>query len=278
MAKTKYVIDEFISNNGQQVYKLKESDKYYYLQGTPLEPSNKKGLLDFLCNYSYKIKSVTIIKDNITNTFTIGERITRTDGGNNIIKLFRITQNNYEVVLDGGINYSLNNISKYVEPIVVPAVKMIKNKNTKEQHKDIFTLENKILSLNTIPIRLEKTLKKRKETPKEFLIKFFTDYNNEKNTIYCDTLIVQTATGKRRSLGDIFMIMRYYYPDITLTEVLTLLYNTLPNYFGNGFRTSYCNTIKKRVWYYNKGFANGNYSPSTLDEYGYNSQWYESKL
>lgn len=113
-------------------------------------------------------------------------------------------------------------------------------------------IEETILQKNTRAIRLEKTKKKTvKEMGLEsFLVKFFTEWNNEKNTIYADDKSIQTDMEKRRSLGDIYMICKYYFPDMTLKELFHLLYNKLFDLVNEGFRTSHCNTIHKRVWYH----------------------------
>ena len=99
-----------------------------------------------------------------------------------------------------------------------------------------------------VPLRLKGILKKREESLEEFLIKFFQDFNNKNNTIYANNRRVQTDTGRRRSFGDIFRICRYYYPNCTIEEVKTLLYETLPDKVER-FRSSYCTTINKRVFY-----------------------------
>lgn len=134
-------------------------------------------------------------------------------------------------------------------------------------------------------IRLQGVKKKRKETLQEFLIKFFTRWNPEgvkadpekrKDTIFTDNKEVQTEAGKRRSLGDIYMICKYYYPDMTLEELLHELYISLPNHFEQGYRTSYCNTIKKRVWYFDETRKNLFYDKTTHDEYKNPYRYYVS--
>lgn len=97
-------------------------------------------------------------------------------------------------------------------------------------------------------LRVQGLLKKRKETLEKFLINFFTKWNLNKNTLYVDTNEVQTEPGKRRSFGDIYSIVKYYYPNTHVRELKTLLYETLYHKVPN-FRTSPCNQIKKRVWY-----------------------------
>ena len=143
-----------------------------------------------------------------------------------------------------------------------------------KQTQEISDLQQLIISNNPIPIRIKGLLRKRKETVEEFLIKFFTDWNLEKETIYTNDSSIQTNSGKRRSLGDIYMICKYYYKDITLNEVLNLLYNVLTKSVETGFRSSYCTTIKKRVWYYLDGSNNQVYNKDQDDEYGNEYNFY----
>lgn len=126
------------------------------------------------------------------------------------------------------------------------------------------------------PIRLEKTKRARKESPHEFLISFFTSWNCEKNTLYADDNTIQTGAAKRRSLGDIFMICKYYYPEITLAEVIYELYIALKEHFGNGYRTSYCHMLNKRVWYFDADRKNLFYDKTKYDEYGKPYRYYLS--
>lgn len=135
-------------------------------------------------------------------------------------------------------------------------------------------------------IRLEKTLKKTaiKLGPERFLIKFFKEYNNSRNTIYVisgeeEEERIQTKVGKRRSLGDIYRICNYYFPTITLKEVIQLLYVTLPAALqGQGFRTSLCSQIHKRVWYFDNRKEDLISGKTQSDEYGHSYDWYISNL
>ena len=147
------------------------------------------------------------------------------------------------------------------------------------------TLQRIIIFSYTRPIRLERTLRVRKETLAVFINKFFTEWNgnNEideeqgeyKNTIYVDNHEVQTDWGRRRSLGDIFMICRYYYPNCTLREVMTVLTTIIGN---SHFRSSWCNTIRKKVWYYDTNSENGVFNTEKQDEYGYTYAQYLQAL
>jgi hypothetical protein len=118
------------------------------------------------------------------------------------------------------------------------------------------------------PLRLKGVLKKRKETLKDFLIKFFTEWNNKKDTIYVGNRHVQTSPGKRRSLGDIFVICRYYYPKCTLEEVKSIVYNELFEEIPR-FRSSWCTRVNKRVFYQGEeGQTTHIYDTSKHDEFG----------
>jgi len=131
------------------------------------------------------------------------------------------------------------------------------------------TLVKNIEKYNYSPIRLEKLRKKREESPEEFLINFFKKWNLNRDTIYVESRKIQTPKGKRRSFGDIYMILKYYYPDITVYDVAKLLYVTLhKGELSDGFRTSHCSMIKKRVWYYDTNQGASIYGRNDKDEFG----------
>lgn len=117
------------------------------------------------------------------------------------------------------------------------------------------------------PLRIQGLLKKRPETLEEFLTKFFTKWNPTKSTVFVDDKQVQTQPGKRRSIADILIICRYYFPRCTLKQVSEVLYSfvgTLPH-----FRSSYCNTIHKRVFYLGSpDQASHLYDEGKADEFG----------
>ncbi len=137
-------------------------------------------------------------------------------------------------------------------------------------------IEDRILAVKDI--RLAKFFKRDlPKTVKEFLINFFTTYNNDHATIYVDGKDVQTTTGRRRSLGDIYKICKYYYPNVTLTEVVKLLFKDLQIHFKTGFRHSYCGVINKRVFYYSPQETNFE-QDTRADEYGKNLEYYKSKV
>ncbi len=129
-------------------------------------------------------------------------------------------------------------------------------------------IEKTIKENNPREIRLLPMRRKRTETLEQFLIKFFTKWNNEKQTIYADDKTVQTAEGRRRSLGDIYMLCKYYLPDCTLGETLSLLYVKLFQSMPKGFRTSYCRQTHKRMWYFDSRRVSEIVTEDHQDEFG----------
>lgn len=119
------------------------------------------------------------------------------------------------------------------------------------------------------PLRIRGLLKKRNETLEEFLIKFFNNYNNNKETLFVETKEVQTPPGKRRSIGDIYAICKYYYPTCTIRDVVNIVYNVLPTEVPR-FRSSLCSQIKKRVFYQGtEDQQSAMYNTSNPDEFGF---------
>jgi len=127
-------------------------------------------------------------------------------------------------------------------------------------------------------LRLAKFFKRDlPSTVKEFLINFFTKYNAAHATILVSNKTEQTSTGRRRSIGDLFKICQYYYPNVTLGEVAKLLFVGLQAHFKTGFRYSYCSTVKKRVFYYAAGDTT--YEENKIkDEYGHMVEYYKDKF
>jgi len=98
------------------------------------------------------------------------------------------------------------------------------------------------------PLKIQGLFKNRKEPLEDFLVKFFNKWNEERSTLYSTKNEVQTPPGKRRSIGDIYSICKYYYPNCTIREVSDIVYNKLTGKVPN-FRSSLCSMIKKRVFY-----------------------------
>lgn len=152
------------------------------------------------------------------------------------------------------------------QPVAAPVAAAVAPVAEAKPTADIFTkIEEKLLRERPLRITI---LKKRPETPEQFLIRFFKEWNEDKDTIYADDKSVQTVAGKRRSLGDIFLIMRYYYPTITVKEVMNLLVNALPRKINDGFRSSWCTQTSKKMFYYDTEQENGVFDKTKNDEWG----------
>ena len=78
----------------------------------------------------------------------------------------------------------------------------------------------------------------------EFIQRFIIEFNNNYSTYQDGKLICNK--DRRRSLGDIFLICKYYYPEVTMQRVLIELLKLLNNRYIAG---SYCNTIHKYVFH-----------------------------
>lgn len=176
------------------------------------------------------------------------------------------------------------NAEKYIEPVLETPRTTRRTRaraNTTPEptiNNPFNEIEQVILSKNTRPFRLERLLKRRTETLQEFLERFFEQWNKDRDTIFVDDESVQTEMDKRRSLGDIYMISKYYYPNCTLNEVLNLLYNVLPESMPEGFRTSYCFTINKRVWYFDDEEETGQFDKTQSDEFGKQYNFYLNNI
>lgn len=252
-----------------------------------------RNIMDFLTLDGVKVTKIRRNSDNVV--FQIGE--TLTVGGvqraiNTIvfsagIAIFTLVNSVSTVSLDTAI--------KYVAPVAQPAQvaqRPSAARTTTNTHTDLTSLQTQLMNSfdggSGRTVRLPGVLKNRRtQTAAQFLEKFFRDWNNSrteesrrKNTIYADDSTIQTESGRRRSLGDLFMIVKYYYPNITLAEVVRILYVELPNRITDGFRSSICSQIRKRVWYYepHQNSQNNVANSTSNDEYGHPVQWYRDRV
>lgn len=100
----------------------------------------------------------------------------------------------------------------------------------------------------------------------DFLRKFFTDYNQKLDTVYAANGRTQTRAGLRRSIEDIFKIVHYYFPKVSLTKFYPKLLDLVE---GGVIVSAICEVIHKRVYraktkYDKSNFFNGD----LIDEYG----------
>jgi hypothetical protein len=256
---TNYLITKFKSRNSNIEYHVNPSYQELYVNSNNLDDT--KNLMDFMCSSTYEIKAVRR---------TGGEEF---EVGTSMVIVGDISKKVVNISIQKGLvvlylfahheSIFLNNAVKYVEPIPEPTL------SDEDKANFFLAIQNKIITANPRPIRLPGLLKNRKtQTLADFLRAFFTDYNTNKDTIFVDNRDVQTAAGKRRSVGDIFMICRYYYSTCTLSQVYDILLNQLPISMPSGFRTSKCSTISKRVWYYDATKESAQKDLNSIDEYG----------
>lgn len=92
---------------------------------------------------------------------------------------------------------------------------------------------------------LDKYVLNRELDLKTFIKNFVREYSKQ-HTTYHDMRFI-CDRNRRRSLGDIFLICRCYFPNCTLKEVLGYLIELLENSEIYG---SYCSTIEKYVFHY----------------------------
>lgn len=101
-------------------------------------------------------------------------------------------------------------------------------------------------------LRLRPFFKKtiRNMSLKKFIINFLLEYNIKLETIFADSEELQCQPNKRRSGGDIFLICKYYYPECTLKDVLTVLDDLSVNGESNNIniKSQICRAINKRVF------------------------------
>ena len=79
-----------------------------------------------------------------------------------------------------------------------------------------------------------------------FIFEFLWDLNNIYNTYDHLNQHMICNTRRRRSLGDIFLICKHYYPECTIEDVLTILIKLLNE---KDIFASWCTTINKYVFH-----------------------------
>lgn len=90
-----------------------------------------------------------------------------------------------------------------------------------------------------------KSILTNKKPLDSFILDFMIDYNTRFDT-YDNLGWFVCGTDRRRSLGDIYLICKGYYPNCTIEEVFKILIRMLNDGIICG---SYCNTIHKFVFY-----------------------------
>lgn len=255
-----YQIKKIKSQIGVVIFHYTENGAGVFVNDT--NPEIKKHIMDFFSGGVPAITTITqVIKKPSNVVLNMG---TNTNRG--IIQRFFFDNKVMKILTAAGTTHPIEDVTLPVaaQPAAVAAAAAPVAEA--KPAVDIFTkIEEKLLKERPLRITI---LKKRPETPEQFLIRFFKEWNEDKDTIYADDKSVQTVAGKRRSLGDIFLIMRYYYPTITVKEVMNLLVNALPRKINDGFRSSWCNQTSKKMFYYDTEQENGVFDKTKNDEWG----------
>ena len=85
-----------------------------------------------------------------------------------------------------------------------------------------------------------------KEYDKKFILRFLRNMNNEYYTVNSKTNRVTCRLGARRSIKDIYLVVKYYFPEITFEQVLEDIVSLYNEQFING---SFCNDVRFYVFY-----------------------------
>ena len=85
-----------------------------------------------------------------------------------------------------------------------------------------------------------------KEYDKKFILRFLRNMNNEYYTVNPETNRVTCRLGARRSIKDIYLIVKYYFPEITFEQVLEDIVRLYNEQFING---SFCSDVRLYVFY-----------------------------
>lgn len=81
---------------------------------------------------------------------------------------------------------------------------------------------------------------------KKFILRFLRNINNEYYTVNSVTNKVTCRLGARRSIRDIYLIVKYYFPEITFEQVLEDIAELYDEQFING---SFCSDVRLYVFY-----------------------------
>ena len=255
-----------------QILKFKErqTDKVYSLNTNTgnYEYNNDKFHL-----YSFFGKEVMVISvlDKLRGiTFSVGDSVVTPLGNKEIISMQIVGgAENTTVQFTLFTNNAANTIlMPNCTKVVLIAPTIIKTPTLKNSSEFEELQQRIIKDFNGQTLKFAVFVKKKSETFEEFKKQFF-QRNNDFDTIYSKSKTIQTNRGRRRSLGDIFMICRYYYPNISLDTVIAWLYSR------DYFKGQYCGTIKKRVWRMDHSQM---YHEDYKDEYGNSISYYKTIL
>ena len=88
-----------------------------------------------------------------------------------------------------------------------------------------------------------------KKYDRKFILRFLRNMNNEYYTVNSKTNRVTCRLSARRSIKDIYLIVKYYFPEITFEQVLEDIVYLFKENLING---SYCSNVRLYVFYTNE--------------------------
>lgn len=279
-------ITSFIRNNGT-IYTRTHDETNIYGAGT-----QRMTGMQFMCNADFRINSITRAAGTNTDpawrqaerVFTLGDITVNVLGQNRTIQRIEpIDNDNCRIYFEGGTWLNFNDIRVAGdEPAAVPVQEGRRAANVVRNDNFFENLQTRILAANPRALRLRSTMRNRgNQTLQGFMKRFFETYNKERETIYVDDESRQCDTnggsGRRRSIGDLFMIARYYFPNTTLRQLYDILFNQLDAELP-GFRSSYCTTINKYVFYHAANSRNEHLNLGHQAEWGHTQEQIKSEI
>jgi len=254
-------------------FQLRNSIQTYTLNQQTGDYVDTNGVKYHLYTFFGKDVCITSILDkHRSKTFSIGDRVNTPQGPKEIISMKVV---NYAEMVNVQFTLLTNNAANTI--LMFNTTPYVETKPTVEvkatiagQHPEFHTLEQRILKdFDNKTLKFDVFKRKKTETFEEF-IKLFFERNAEFATVWSNTGYEQTSKGRRRSLGDIFMICKYYYPNISLETIIRWLYGK----DTPGGR--YCGTVDKRVF---RGNYQGVLNDLDIeDEYGNLITFYTEKI
>jgi hypothetical protein len=252
-----------------RIYKMNETTGFFQVvsnNGTVVNEQEKTGLLDILLDVKANIGRVK--HTSFSDELSLGSLVLLPGvSGKSTINNFKVKQNRLFV----NDTIDITTISTWIEPKHVVVANPIGSKlNNFTELQATIEKSSKSLKLGTA----DNLFKNVEQSLESFLTNFLRVYNKKYITTYINGH-VQCNSGKRRSLGDIYMICKNYYPECTLHEVIGLLYVVLPAQMKD-LGVIRCETIEKKVWYI---YGSSRFDSKEIDdEWGNNYKYYTSKL
>ena len=222
------------------------------------ENGDQKGIYDFLTMSNVSIKKVKDTDRDLI--FEVNSQVTTVNGNvvRRVVTGLTIIQNRLHLILDGSISaLPASQYKQYVAPVTVIPSNTANTSGTLENTPRLQEIEDQILaSDHKSKLKLDRYNMPEGMSFRQFVINLIRNSNIGHTTVYVGGTRdgqMQTPSGRRRSIGDLFKLCRFYFPDCKLVELASILYT---DKFNNVADISFigtlrCATIHKRVWWNN---------------------------